>query len=172
MAEKFGFKQGLGNRATVELDVRLAFAARVEVNQVRYQFFAGAGFSLDQSRSLRIGDAQRQFDRATNCRRLADDPVFAIAFVQGALQAHDFGREVIALQRGANLIGYSFDQGDLVIFETIALPAPDPTEQSERVPGNAYRRHQRRASAERGIENSPQWKRQVGVEKFERLAVR
>src|SRR5260370_31166024 len=171
MAEKFGFKQGLGNRATVELDVRLVFAARVEVNQVRYQFFAGAGFSLDQNRSLRIGDAQRQFDRATNCRRLADDPIFAIALMQRAFQAHDFGREAIALQRGANLIGYSLDQGDLVIFETIALPAPDPTEQSERVPGNAYRRHQRGPPAERGVKNSSQRERQVCFEEFERLAV-
>src|SRR5712691_3316013 len=138
MAEKFGFKQGLGNRATVELDVRLVFAARVEVNQVRYQFLAGSGFTLDQNRSLRIGDAQRQLNRATNRRGLADDSIFAIALVQRAFQAHDFGRKVIALQRGANLIGDSLDQGDLMIFEAIALLAPDPTEQSERVSSDEH----------------------------------
>ena len=136
------------------------------MNQVCQQFFAGARFALNQHGRLRVGDAQRHFDGATNRGRLSDDSVFAVAFMQSAFQAHHFGRKVIALESRAYLISDSLDQCSLVIFETIARFAPNQTEQPKRVTGNAHRRHQSGAASERRIKHDPQRQRQIGFEKF------
>ena len=57
MAEQFRFQQGFRYRAAVEFDVRLVFAAGVEVNEIGDQLFSRPRFTLDQDRRLRIGDA-------------------------------------------------------------------------------------------------------------------
>ena len=127
---------------------------------------------MNQNGRLRVGDAKRQLDGAPNRGRLADDAIFAVAFVQRAFQAQDFGRKMIAFQRGADLIADALDERDLVIFETLARFAPHQAEQAERMTPDAHRRHQRRAPAERGIKNDSQRQRQIRFQKFQGLALR
>src|SRR6185503_1636468 len=107
----------------------MRFAAGIEMNQIGQQLFAGARLTLNQDRGLSVGDAKGQLNRAPNAGRLSDDAILAMPFMQRALQAHDLGGKMIALQSRAYLIGDALDQRDLVIFEPIALFAPYQTQQ-------------------------------------------
>src|SRR5262249_2843112 len=81
MSEQFGFEQCFGNRATVELDVWMIFAARVEMEQVREQFFACSGLAFDQHGRLRVGDAECELDGGADAGCLTDDAIAAVSLV-------------------------------------------------------------------------------------------
>ncbi len=79
------------------------------MNQICEQLFTGAWFTFNQNGGLRIGNAQREFDRATYRGRLADDAFLAVTLLQRCSQLHDLRRQLIALERCSDLIGDALD---------------------------------------------------------------
>src|ERR1043165_6057261 len=109
VSEQLGFEQRFGNRAAVELDVRMILASGIVVNQVREQLLARARFAFDQNRRLRVRNTQCQLEGATYRGSLTDDARLAVTFVQRTTQVHDFGRQLIAFERRADLVRDTFD---------------------------------------------------------------
>ena len=140
------------------------------MNEIGEHFFAGARLAFDQHGSLRVGNAQRQLDGAANRRCLSDDPFFAITFVQGTAQVHDLGGKLIALERGADLIGNAFDQLNLMVLKAIARSAPHQTQQSESLSRHLYWRNQRGPTAQRRVEDQPERNRQIRLQQLQGLS--
>ena len=82
--------------------------------------------------------------------------------MQFALEPHHLGRELIAFERGADLVGDALYESNVVIFER-ALFAPHKTEQAERLSGDMNRRNQSRLAAKLRIEKQPDRKWQLGI---------
>ena len=130
VAEKLGFEQRLGDGAAVYFYIRFIFAARIVMDEVREQLLARPGFALYQYGRIGIGHIQRQLDRPADGRRLADD--LALPLVQLALEPHHLGRELVALQGGADLVGDPLDERGLMLGENaVALLAPNEPEDTE-----------------------------------------
>src|SRR5688500_16402176 len=117
------------------------------MNQICQQLFTGARLTLNQHGSLGVGHAEGQLDSAANSRRLPDDPILAVAFVQGAFEPHHFSGKLVAFQRRAYLIGNALDQRYFMILESVTRFAPDQSQQAKSVPANTHWSDQRRPTA-------------------------
>ena len=82
-----------------------------------------------------------------------------MTLVQGTTQAHHFRRKLIAFERRADLICDALDERDFVILEAFTRAAPDQTEQTESLSADANRSDERRAPAERRVEDEANRKR-------------
>ena len=78
-----------GKTKTTYKDVTLT-APRVEMDQVREQFFARARLTLDQNCRVCVGNIQRELDRPLKQGSLTDD--LAVPFVQLGLEPHHLCR--------------------------------------------------------------------------------
>ena len=84
--------------------------------------------------------------------------------MQRAAQVHDLGRQLVALERRADLIRDTFNERDFVFLKTLARLAPNESEQSKRLSTNSDGRHERRASAKDRVEGESPGKRQISLE--------
>ena len=73
--------------------------------------------------------------------------------MQGAAQVHYLGRQLIAFERGANLVRDAFDERHLMILKTFSRCAPHQTEQAKGLTSHPHRGHQGCASTEYGVEH-------------------
>ena len=73
VAEEFALQQGSGNRGAVQLYKRSLAARTLVVNGAGDDFFAGAGFALNQGHGVALGDHANQIQNALKCGAVAHD---------------------------------------------------------------------------------------------------
>src|SRR5262245_24480149 len=84
---------------------------------------------------------------------------------------HDLGRELITLERGADLVRDSFDERYLVVLKSLSGFTPNQAKQSKCLATNPNRCDERSAASEDGVEQHSKWKRQVRLKQTQRLAL-
>src|SRR6266403_4449816 len=83
VAEQLAFQQSSGNGGAVQLDEVAVPAPAHAVNQTRYAFFAGPGFTGDEDGGIGVGDDASIVQHTFQGRAVADDIV-------GRVRAPDF----------------------------------------------------------------------------------